>query len=257
MVGHRDRPQPLLAGCRQQHLHRGGAVVGVVGVHVQVHVDRRPAGQAAAELGVSARVAPARGQLPVEPLQLVRHVAPRALWPARRHEPVVGREVALHQLRRRREARGARVEPSEERRHEAASQERGEQPLGGRVEGAHVERARVAQRSVRGARCERLVHVHEVELDRAQQLLDRARHVDRQRPCRPARAGGDVEHLPHRDYPRLTAVGPLQQALRMLARRPQCAPRRAHPFLRARGGEDQHAVPAPREFARHAGARTR
>ncbi len=58
--------------------------------------------------------------------------------------------------------------------------------LGGGVKRADVERARVAQGGVGGAGRERLVHVHEVELDAAQQFLHRARHVDRQRRRAPA-----------------------------------------------------------------------
>ena len=49
MVGHRDRAEALLARAREQHLDRRGAVVGVVGVHVQVDVDQRPRRQPLAQ----------------------------------------------------------------------------------------------------------------------------------------------------------------------------------------------------------------
>ena len=232
MVGHRDRAQAPVACGREQHLHRRGAVVGVVGVHVQVDVDQRPPGQARAQLGVALAVAGAR-QLAVDRLSWSGGVAPvgRAAYstPATlpRHRAtaarsgtsaVLARERAGHQLRRGRQARGARVQAPEEALHEAARQQRREQPLGGRVERADVQRARVAQRRVGRARRERLVHVHEVQLDRAQQFLDRPRHVDRQghrtamdaiavRPAPPRGSIGagparHVEHLADGDHPR-------------------------------------------------------
>ena len=71
MVGHRDRAQAPGARGREQHLDGGGAVVGVVGVHVQVHVDqrtRRPAGVSAPDRRpiVTARREPA-GRSPRAP----------------------------------------------------------------------------------------------------------------------------------------------------------------------------------------------
>jgi hypothetical protein len=43
VVGDRDRAQPTGAGLGEQDLNRGGAVEGVVGVHVQIDVDHAPA----------------------------------------------------------------------------------------------------------------------------------------------------------------------------------------------------------------------
>ena len=75
---------------------------------------------------------------------------------------VVGREDPLHQLARGLERGGARVEAAEEQLDEAARHLGGEHALGGRVERADVERARVAQRDRRRARRERLVDVDEL-----------------------------------------------------------------------------------------------
>ncbi len=157
MVGHRDRPQPLLARARQQHLHGRRAVVGMVGVHVQVDLDQRSLGQALRQRRVPVRRVPARGQCAVDRFELIRGAVLVA------HQAVVAREVVGHQLGGRRQAGRARVQAAEEALDEAARHQRREQPLGGRVERADVERARVAQRGVGGARRERLVHVHEVE----------------------------------------------------------------------------------------------
>ena len=77
-------------------------------------------------------------------------------------DAVVGGEDPLHQVARGLERRRAGVEAAEEQLDEAARHLRREHALGGRVEGADVERARVAQRDRRGAGGERLVDVHEV-----------------------------------------------------------------------------------------------
>ncbi len=134
------------------------------------------------------------------------------------HEAVVAREVAGHQLGGGGEARCARVEPPEEGLDEAPGHERREQPFGGRMEGAHVERARVTQRRVRGARRERLVHVDEVEWHRAQQFLEGPRHVDRwcrNPPARPVRARPrlKIEHLADGEDPRGALIGSVEQGL--------------------------------------------
>ena len=55
VVGDRDRAEPLLAGGGQQHLDRRGAVVGVVGVHVQVDVDELAPARAARRIAGVAR----------------------------------------------------------------------------------------------------------------------------------------------------------------------------------------------------------
>ena len=95
--------------------------------------------------------------------------------------PVVAGEVALDQVARRGEARRAAVEATEQQLDDLARHLGRDEPLGGRVERADVERARVAQGRRRRARGERLVHVHEVELGVVEQVLERARHVQRQR----------------------------------------------------------------------------
>ena len=162
----------------------------------------------------------ARGELAVDLLELGRGAV------AVGHEPVVAGEVARHQLGRRGQARGARVEAPEEALDEAPRDERREQTLGGGVEGADVERARVAQRGVGGARRERLVHVDEVELDGAQQFLDRARDVDRQRRRRAGgRRCGTSSTSPTAITRGVPVVGALEQRARL-------APRAARSALR-------------------------
>src|SRR5258708_27215188 len=106
----------------------------------------------------------------------------------------------------------------------------------------------MAQRRVGRARGERLVHVDEVERHRREQFLDRPGHVDRQRRWPSARCADDVQHLAYGDHARAAGVASLQQALGMTARRAQLPARVAHALLRARGGEHEHAMPAPREL---------
>ena len=108
-------------------------------------------------------------------------VAARLEVRARADHRVVAREVALDQVAGGREARGAAVEAPEEELHHLARHLGRHEALGGRVERADVQRARVPQRGRRRARRERLVHVHEVELGAVEQILERARHVERQR----------------------------------------------------------------------------
>ena len=247
MVGDRDRAEAALARGREEHLDRRRAVRRVVGVHVQVDVDQRPLRERSAQARVAGgTVAPGR-ELAVDRLELCRGC--RVLVG---EQPVLARELALHQLGGRRAARDARVEAPEEALDEAAREQRREQALRGGVERADVQRARVAQRGVGGARCERLVDVDEVELDGAEQFLDGARDVDRQRRRPPARAGYDVEHLADGEDPRLAFVGAGEQRTRVAARGAQRAARVAHPLLRARGGYDQDAMAAPGELARDA-----
>ena len=125
---------------------------------------------------------------------------------------VVAGEVALDEVARGGEARGAPVEPPEQELDHLARHLGRDEALGGRVEGADVERARVAERGRRRAGRERLVHVQEVELGAVEQLLERGRHVERQRH-RPAAAEG--QRLPHGDdrsaarvRPERVGVGP-------------------------------------------------
>ena len=111
----------------------------------------------------------------------------------------------------------------------------------------------MAQRGVGGARCERLVDVNEVELDGAEQFLDRAGDVDRQRRRAPARAATTSSTSPTAITRGGALVGSLQQGCAgRAARRAQRLARGAHPLLRARRSQDQHAVPAPRELGRDA-----
>ena len=239
-------------------------------MHVQIDIDQGPLCQLAAQLRAAVRVMPARRQRAVDLLQPIDRPLParaRAALLARgvclghgargilvvrwREQRVFAREVALHQLRGLRRARRTRVQAPEERLDEAPGHQRQQQTLARRVKRANVERARVAQRRVGRARSERFVHVHEIQRHAAQQFLERARHVDRQRRRAPTRGvGRHVEHLADRDHRRHARVGPLQQranAARPRARRTQRPSRGAHPLLRARRRQHQHAVPTPRQ----------
>ena len=71
MVGDGDRPEPLIARGREQHLDRRGAVRRVVGVHVQVDVDLRPGRDHAAHRAVRRRLVALRGQRRVHGLELL------------------------------------------------------------------------------------------------------------------------------------------------------------------------------------------
>ena len=213
---------------------------------------------ARASVGSPGGRVPAGGQAVVDALELGR----RALVVA--HQLVVAREVMVHQLGRLGQAGHARVQATEEALHEASRHERREQALGRGVEGADVERPRVAQGRAGGARGERLVHVDEVERHAAQQFLDRAPDVDRQRR-RPAAGiagpppglGGapDFEHLAHREHAGRAGVGPVEQrrrsggagarrAQRACARRAR-APASATGRARAPGGRVARARPRP------------
>jgi hypothetical protein len=90
----------------------------------------------------------------------------------------VGRKEALQQVARGGVAGGPRVQAPEQQPRQRSRQLRGEDPLGGGVEAADVERVRVAQRRARGADHERLVDVDDVERERRQRLLDGAGDVD-------------------------------------------------------------------------------
>jgi hypothetical protein len=103
----------------------------------------------------------------------------------------------------------------------------------------------VAQRDRRGARRERLVHVHEVERRERQHLLHRARDVDRRR--RPA-APLQRQKLADREHAH-AAVG-VEERVGVLARRPDQPARVAHQRGRARRGQHEQPVPACRELVR-------
>jgi hypothetical protein len=155
---------------------------------------------------------------------------------ARAHELVRRREPTRHELARGRPRRRAGVQAAEEQLHHAARDLRGDEPLGGGVERADVQRPRVAQRRRGHAGRERLMHVHEVEGDAVQQLLDRARDVDRHRGGPARRTEG--QHLAHADH-----LHPVQRHLA----RAHGAPRGVHEVERVRGCDDRDLVPALHE----------
>jgi hypothetical protein len=82
VVGHRDGAQAPLAGGGEEHVDRRDAVVGVVGVHVQVDLDERPPGEPLVDLARDPDGRPAAGrQLAVDLLDLVGHALPREIGP--------------------------------------------------------------------------------------------------------------------------------------------------------------------------------
>ena len=83
MVGDRDRAETAGPRLGEQHLDRRGAVVGVIGVHVQVDVDQRPRGELAPERGLAAAVVAARDEPVVDLLELVGHPRPAERRPQR------------------------------------------------------------------------------------------------------------------------------------------------------------------------------
>ena len=95
VIGDGDRSETPGPRLGEQHLDRRGAVVGMVGVHVQVDVDQGTGGQLAPELGHAAAVVTTRDELAVHLLELVGQPRPaqrRAQRLGRRHEalPVSG-----------------------------------------------------------------------------------------------------------------------------------------------------------------------
>ena len=149
---------------------------------------------------------------------------------------VVRREDPLHQLARGLERGAARVEAAEEQLDEAPRHLGGEHALGRGVEGADVERARVAQRDRRRARRERLVDVDELDRRGGQRLLDRARDVQRRRRDRAAAGAGQRQQLADAEHPH-AAVGVEQLAAA------DAAPRLPHQRGIVRGREHDDAVP--------------
>ena len=71
VVGDRDRAEAPCASLGQQYLDRRGAVVGVVGVHVQIDVDQRPCGELASQPRAGAVVVTARDEPVRRALELV------------------------------------------------------------------------------------------------------------------------------------------------------------------------------------------
>ena len=131
--------------------------------------------------------------------------------------------------------RGPRVEAPEDELHDLARDLRGDDALGRRVEGADVERARVAQRRAGHARRERLVDVAEVERGALEQVGDRARDVDRQRCA--AAPGQRRQRLAHRQHPHLARPRVERAVADGLARV-------AHERARRRRRHHHHAMPA-------------
>ena len=127
----------------------------------------------------------------------------------RRDQLVGAGKEALHQVRGGAAARRARVEPAEEDLDQRPRHLGGEDALGRLVEAADVERARVAKRDRGRAGRERIVHVDDVELDPAEQLLERAAEVDRHRGRARGRAARHRQARAHRQHRRpAIAAGP-------------------------------------------------
>ena len=106
----------------------------------------------------------------------------------------------------------------------------------------------------RGARGERLVHVHEVER-RGESTSSIVRATSTGGDGRPSAAPGERQQLADAEHAH-AAVG-RRTALRRLARRADQPPRLAHQLGRARRREHEHPVPARGELAGQLGARTR
>ena len=157
------------------------------------------------------------------------------------HDVVRRRERPLHQRARRLERGGARVEAAEEALHEPARDLRRDDALRRRVERADVERARVAERHRRGARRERLVHVHEVQRRVRQHLLERAGDVERRRRRRSPPRRREREQLADRQHAHAAVVGEELAG-------PDEPAGLAHERGRARRREHQQAVPRAREL---------
>ena len=137
----------------------------------------------------------------------------------------------------------APVEAAEEELHHPARHLGGEEPLGGAVEAAHVERARVAERGGGGAGRERLVHVNEVELGVLQQVLERARHVERERHRAAAPEG---QALP--DGHERGAAGIGEQGVGVLLLGLHAGASLPHELPRVGGRHHHHLVPAPAQL---------
>ena len=78
MIGDRDRAEAALTRGLEQRLDRGRAVGGVIGVHVQVDMDRRATDDSRADLRVAAGIVATRADPPVDLLDLVGGGAPVA-----------------------------------------------------------------------------------------------------------------------------------------------------------------------------------
>ncbi len=159
----------------------------------------------------------------------------------------MGGKARIQRRARRLIAGRPRVQPSEEELDEPSRDLGGEQALRRGVEASDVQCAGVAQRRARGTRRERLVHVHEVERQRLEELFHDPRDVHGDRdaalgtPDRHHLAGGEEDGL---------AAARAPKALRLVARFAQRPPRAGGEPLRARRRDDHHAVAATRQLVR-------
>ena len=118
VVGDRDRTEPAAARLRQQHLDRRRAVVGVVGVHVQIDVDQRSRRQRPAQHRRAAAVVPARDQPAVDALEILagpreaERLAQLGGVPAQAFTQPVVADDAREVRRKRLGVAGAELEPS-------------------------------------------------------------------------------------------------------------------------------------------------
>ena len=242
-VGRAGEPHALAQPPRQRDGRRRGRVA---------EPDRgAPVEVAWAAAAARAGTAAAR-RAPPRPRTRSR-AAPRRVRPGGRSRSapgmdhgVVAGEVALDQVAGGGEARGAAVEPAEEELHHLARHLGRDEALGGGVEGADVQRARVAQRRRRRARRERLVHVDEVELGALEQLLERARHVERQRH---RAAAPERQRLARRRAPRRSPGRPQSASGSDAQRLDRRAPV-ADQLARVRRRDHHHAVAAPAQLVR-------
>ena len=219
---------------------------------------RDPAGAARAGTGAGRRAPPPRRRRsardrPAHGRPLRSEIGGSA---PRREDAVVGREVAVHEVLRGCVVRGAGIQAPEEQLDHAPRELGGDESLGRGVERADVQRARVAQRGARGARRKRLVHVNEVQRERAQQLLDRASHVHRHRSAMSRRRPRDRQRLPHRQHrdPGVRAHQGVvaQQRIEIPVGAPQRPPRPPHRLLRPRRRDDQNPMPPGSQQPRRA-----
>ena len=193
VVGHRDRAEADVARGRQQDVHGGRAVVGVVGVHVQVDLDQLALGEPGADLGLRVRVVALRGQALVDRLDVVGDLAPG--------------ELAARIARRARRAARAGVvahDPLELLGQHADVAELEEQPEVALAQHLLVDRHTGRERDGSGA--ERL-HEHAGRGDLAERGGDddvRARRAPRPRRRRSARgcAGSSAASAPRRSSSR-------------------------------------------------------
>jgi hypothetical protein len=162
---------------------------------------------------------------------------------AGRHDLVVAREEAPQELGGGAVGGGARVEATEHELDDLARDLGGDDALGRGMEGADVQRARVAQGRARDAGRERLVDVADVERGVLEEVGDRPGDVDRQGGA--AAAGQRRQGFADREHAGLAG-------LRIERGRAHRRTRLAHELVRDRRRDDEHAVPAARELLRDA-----